>query len=157
MGIAMQFRPGMAGIAAAAAAAAPAAPAAASTAPAAAAPPAAVPAPGFGRFCPDADAIRAAARVGAASVSWASAVGPSINCPTRHMLLLSSRTEDSICVSMTWRAKYDEPLPRGAAHLNGAEGVVVRSDPAKSDRIIVRLREGAEVSVKVTNCTRLGG
>jgi hypothetical protein len=35
---------------------------------------------------------------------------------------------------------------RGAAHLNGMEGLIRCANPDKSDRFIVRLADGTEVS-----------
>jgi len=41
---------------------------------------------------------------------------------------------------------------RGAAHLNGREGVIRCADPANSARVIVHFADGSEVSVKRENC-----
>ena len=46
---------------------------------------------------------------------------------------------------------------RGAAHLNGREGVVHGADPANSERVIVRLADASDVSVKRENCSYGGG
>lgn len=47
----------------------------------------------------------------------------------------------------------------GAAHLNSQEGVVVRQDPTRVDRLIVRLRptraDHTDVSVKEVNCEQI--
>mmetsp|Transcript_1220 Transcript_1220/g.2821 ORF Transcript_1220/g.2821 Transcript_1220/m.2821 type:complete len:317 (-) Transcript_1220:65-1015(-) len=45
---------------------------------------------------------------------------------------------------------------RGAAHFNGREGEV-RADPANSERVIVRLGDGTELSVKADNCEVIRG
>ena len=41
---------------------------------------------------------------------------------------------------------------RGAAHLNGREGIVRGEDPANPARVVVRFADGSEVSVKRDNC-----
>ena len=46
---------------------------------------------------------------------------------------------------------------RGATHLNGAEGVVLRDDANHFwERVVVSLDGGAELSVKAANCQRAG-
>jgi len=42
---------------------------------------------------------------------------------------------------------------RGAAHLNGREGVILRVDPRNCERLVVQLTGGEEVSVKDANCS----
>ena len=40
---------------------------------------------------------------------------------------------------------------RAAAHLNGRDGVIRGGDPANSERVVVRLADGSQVSLKPEN------
>jgi len=103
--------------------------------------------------CFSADAAKMDLKIVLQALLSASTPGEQIAAHARAASFLSAHPEMEMEIELhTDGSRIRLTGLRGAAHLNGREGVIRGADPANSARVIVHFADGSEVSVKRHNC-----